>query len=83
MAADGTVLAVAETMAVKQGRELTQKTLQASLDAQVEEVEKKFARTNVLVRNEEGSSRPQAATANDIRWRRSPVANLSAMRSLW
>jgi len=41
MAADGTVLAIAEMTALKQGRELTQKTLQASLDAQVEEVEKK------------------------------------------
>ncbi len=41
MAADGTVLAIAESMAVQQGRKLTQKTLQASLDAQVEDVEKK------------------------------------------
>lgn len=41
MAADGTVLAIAETLAVEQGRELTRKTLQASIDAQVDEVEKK------------------------------------------
>jgi hypothetical protein len=37
MAADGTVLAIAETLAVQQGRKLTQKTLQMSVDA----VEKK------------------------------------------
>ncbi len=41
MAADGTVLAIAETLAVQQGRELTQKTLPMSVDAQVETVEKK------------------------------------------
>lgn len=41
MAADGTVLAMAETLAVKQGRELTRKVLQAAVDAQVETVEKK------------------------------------------
>ncbi|MCP4786436.1 MAG: hypothetical protein GY878_23090, partial [Fuerstiella sp.] len=39
MAADGTVLAIAETLAAQQGRELTQKSLQASIDAQVETVE--------------------------------------------
>lgn len=41
IAADGTVLAIAETLAVEQGRELTRKTLQAAVDAQVETVEKK------------------------------------------
>ena len=41
MAADGTVLAIAETLAVEQGRELTRKTLQASIDAQVDSVKKK------------------------------------------
>jgi hypothetical protein len=42
-AADGTVLAIAETLAVEQGRELTRKTLQMSIAAQVKTVEKKFA----------------------------------------
>lgn len=41
MAADGTVLAIAEILAVEQARELTRKTLQASIDAQVDSVEKK------------------------------------------
>lgn len=40
-AADGTVLAIAEQMAVDQGRELTRRMLQTSLDAQVKSVEKK------------------------------------------
>ncbi len=40
-AADGSVLAVAEQLALTQGRELIRRTLQASLDLQVEEVEKK------------------------------------------
>ena len=43
-AADGTVLAVAEQLAMKQGRELIRKTLEASLDRQREEVEKKGRR---------------------------------------
>jgi hypothetical protein len=41
MAADGNVLAIAETLAVQQGRELTRKTLQMSVDEQVDTVEKK------------------------------------------
>lgn len=40
-AADGTVFAVAEKLAVEQGRELTRRTLQASLNAEVKTVEKK------------------------------------------
>jgi hypothetical protein len=40
MAADGTVLAIAEILAVEQARELTRKTLQASIAAQVDSVEK-------------------------------------------
>jgi len=43
MASDGTVLAIAEGLVVKQGHELTRKTLQMSVDAQVKTVEKKFA----------------------------------------
>ena len=41
-AADGTVLAIGEVMAVDQGRKLTQKTLQISMDEQVETLEKKL-----------------------------------------
>lgn len=40
-AVDGTVFAIAEKLAVEQGRELTRKTLQATLNVQVKNVEKK------------------------------------------
>ncbi len=43
-AADGTVLAIAEKMAVEQGRELTRRTRQASVDRQARAVEKKGCR---------------------------------------
>lgn len=43
-AADGTVLAVAERLAMKQGRELIRKTLETSLDLQRGDVEKKARR---------------------------------------
>lgn len=40
-AADGTVIAIGEALAVDQGRELTRKTLQAAVASQVEAVQKK------------------------------------------
>lgn len=40
-AADGTVLAIAEKLAVEQGRELTRRTLQTVVDRQTQAVEKK------------------------------------------
>ncbi len=43
-AADGTVLALAEQVAMTQGRELIRRTLQASLDQQARTVEKKGRR---------------------------------------
>lgn len=43
-AADGTVLAVAEQLAMTQGRELIRRTLQVSLDEQARTVEKKGRR---------------------------------------
>ena len=43
-AADGTVLAVAEQVAMTQGRELIRRTLQASLDQQARTVEKRGRR---------------------------------------
>jgi hypothetical protein len=43
-AADGKVLAVAETLAMQQGRELILQTLQASLAQESREVEKKRRR---------------------------------------
>ena len=43
-AADGTVLAIAEQVAMTQGRELIRRTLQTSLDQQVQMVEKKGRR---------------------------------------
>lgn len=46
-AADGTVFAVAEKLAVEQGRELTRKTLQATLNVQVKDVEKKSGAARV------------------------------------
>ena len=43
-AADGTVLAIAERIAMTQGRELIRRTLQTSLDQQIQTVEKKGRR---------------------------------------
>ena len=43
-AADGTVLAVAEQLAMAQGRELIRRTLQVSLNEQARTVEKKGRR---------------------------------------
>lgn len=43
-APDGKVLGVAETLAIAQGRELTRKTLQTSLEEEGREVEKKGPR---------------------------------------
>ncbi len=43
-AADGTVLAIAERVAMTQGRELIRRTLQTSLDQQIQTVEKKGRR---------------------------------------
>lgn len=40
-AADGTVLDICEDMAIRQGRELTRKTIETSLQMQAAEVEKK------------------------------------------
>jgi hypothetical protein len=44
-AADGKVLAVAETLAMQQGRELIRQTLQTALDQEAREVEKKVRRS--------------------------------------
>jgi len=43
-AADGTVLAIAEKIALRQGRELIRRTLQTSVDRQTKAVEKKGRR---------------------------------------
>jgi hypothetical protein len=43
-AADGQVLSIAEQAAVRQGRELTRKSLEAVLNAQGEDLEKKVRR---------------------------------------
>lgn len=43
-AADGQVLAVAETLALQQGRELIRRTLEVSLQQQAESLEKKVRR---------------------------------------
>lgn len=43
-AADGTVLGIAEQLAVKQGREATRRTLEMALQTQDAEVEKKARR---------------------------------------
>lgn len=44
-AADGQVLAVAETLALQQGRELIRRTLEVSLQQQAEGLEKKVRRS--------------------------------------
>ena len=54
--ADGTVLAIAEQVAMSQGRELIRRTLQVSLDEQTRTVEKRGAEPDVLVRTEQVSS---------------------------
>lgn len=41
-APDGKVLAIAETLAIDQGRELTRRTLEASLNQERNELEKKL-----------------------------------------
>ena len=43
-AADGTVLGIAEQLAVRQGREATRRTLEIALQSQDAEVEKKVPR---------------------------------------
>ncbi len=45
VATDGTVLAIAEKIAVEQGCELTRRTLQASVNRQTKAVEKKGRRS--------------------------------------
>ncbi|MEX2306182.1 MAG: hypothetical protein WD738_01235 [Pirellulales bacterium] len=44
-AADGQVLAVAETLALQQGRELIRRTLEVSLQQQAQALEKKVRRS--------------------------------------
>jgi hypothetical protein len=46
-AADGKVLAIAETLAMQQGRELIRRTLEVSLNRQAQEVEKKGGPTGL------------------------------------
>ena len=75
-ASDGKVLAIAEGMAVEQGGEFSCQTLQQAVDAHIAEVKKKFARPDVPVRNEEGSSRSKCTRTDDIRRKHSAVANL-------
>jgi len=48
-AADGTVLGIAEQLAVKQGREATRRTLEMSLQMQDADLEKKARRTGPAV----------------------------------
>ena len=48
-AADGTVLGVAEQLAVKQGREATRRTLEMSLQMQDADVEKKVRRAGPAI----------------------------------
>lgn len=45
----GNVLAVAETLAMDQGRELTRRTLEESMNQQRDEVEKNFAEPCLLL----------------------------------
>lgn len=56
LAPDGEVLNLAEQVAVERGRELTRKTLEAVLNAQAEEVEKKGRRVGRVPAKERGST---------------------------
>ena len=53
MAADGQVLRLAEAQAMEQGRELTRKMLEVSLEQEGREVEKKSPRPDVRLRTEQ------------------------------
>lgn len=63
-AADGKVLAVAETLAMQQGREWIRKSLQMSLEHEGREAEKKGARPDLLLRIEQGPSWLQTTPAH-------------------
>lgn len=55
-APDGKVLAIAEQAAVRQGRELTRKSLEAVLNAQGDDLEKKLRRAAPAAAAERGST---------------------------
>lgn len=62
-AADGTVLDVCETLAIRQGRELIRKTVETSLSLQAREVEKK-GRPRGRVTADKRSVTPDARPGN-------------------
>jgi len=74
---DGQVLAEAEKVAVAQGRELTRKSLEAVLNGQAEEVEKRGARP------EPASAGDRANTAGVIRARSSRRRGRELRRCTW
>lgn len=65
-APDGKVLDQAETIAVSRGRELTRKSLEAVLNEQAQEVEKKGRRAGVVP----AAARGNTAVATRVRWSR-------------
>ena len=75
-AADGTVLDVCEDMAMRQGRELTRKTIETSLQLQASDVEKRGAHSDVRMRNDAPPSRSQGSNNHDSGRGYSSLANL-------
>ncbi len=53
-AADGTVLGIAEQLAVKRGREATRRVLEITLQSQDADREKKFVEPDLRLRTDEG-----------------------------
>ena len=73
-------MAIGEALAVEQGRELIRRTLQAAVDVQIDTIEKKFARTDLRVRNQEIASWSKGANASDNGARNLCVSNRSRVR---
>jgi hypothetical protein len=71
-APDGQVLARAEQAAVRQGRELTRKSLEAVLNAQGEDLKKNFAEPHLPMRRQPASSRRTLSIGADG-WRQHPT----------
>jgi len=81
-AADGKVFAVAETLALQQGRELVRRTVEVALQQQTQGLEKKFAAADLRVRTDESESRPQSPVRDDVGGRSAVVARVPALRPL-
>jgi hypothetical protein len=75
-AADGTVLAVAETLAMQQGRELIRRTLEVSLNRQAQEAEKKGGPSGLAPVAAPALMGDASPPPDDARRRRAAVSDL-------